>query len=123
MKKLLLAIFYVLVMNCAAIAQNNNTVSKVAFVQNCNDLNSHISNSQLQAATNDLTQLKQALKANIDATRDRLATVMTKTDRDLLKADLRKKNILLSDVEILGNSIVANKDALRQKFDEFAAIY
>ena len=130
MKRLLLALFLVTtsaatVSPVVATAQGtqNPPVAQSVFVAKYNQWNTHVLNNQLNLANQDFEQLKPMFVSNFAQGKIAIQNAATQTEKQTLLNKLRDKQTLYTDIMKLASDMTTNRPAIKQKFDEYAALY
>ena len=130
MKRLLLALFLITtsaatVSPVIATAQGtqNQPVSQSVFVAKYTDWNNHVLNNQLNLANQDFEQIKPMFISNFAEGKTAIVNATSQAQKQLLLDKLRDKQTIYTAIMGLATDMVTNRAAIKQKFDEYAALY
>jgi hypothetical protein len=120
MKRFLLAFFLLVATATVSMAQS---VSQSTFVAKYSSWNNHLLNNQLALAQQDFEDLKPMFIGNFADGKTAIVNAPNQQTKDALLATHHDKQVIYSTIMNLATDMVANRPAMKAKFDEFAALY
>ena len=125
MKRVLLACLLFISSSVVALAQGTipTEVPKTTFVAKYTSMYNHLVANQLNLAQQDFEELKPMFIGNFAVDKHAIVNAPNQTVKQQLLGVQNTKQTLYSEFMNLAHDMIANKNAMKAKLDDFADLY